>query len=394
MRYNFDEPVDRERAYGIKWDRADAIFKGNDLIPMWVADMDFHGPQPVIEAMKRRAEQGLYGYTWRPDSLLEAVAAWVERRHGWTIDKEWICWSPGVIPALSAAVQTYTEPGDRIIVQPPVYPPFFKTVKEHGRELVLNPLRLTDGRYEMDVDLLEQQFKETGAKMLILCSPHNPVGRVWNREELERIEAVCAEHEAMVVSDEIHADLVFRPYRHTPFASLSARAAERTVVCFAPSKTFNMAGLQAGFIVIPDRARRDAFNQAIAKAHHSSSGTFAVTASESAYRDGADWLDQVLEYIRANIDYAIDFLRRNVPELKPVEPEGTYLLWVDCRGLGVDAKSLQQFMIQEARVAFNEGIGFGEEGAGFMRMNAACRRATLEEALRRIHDAVQARRGS
>lgn len=392
MRYNFDEAVDRERANGIKWERADAIFKGEGLLPMWVADMDFRGPQPVVEAVKKRAEQGIYGYTARPDSLLEAVAGWVERRHGWTIDKSWICWSPGVIPALTACVQTYTEPGDRIIIQPPVYPPFFKVVQEHGRELVQNPLRFENGRYEMDFGLLEWQFRETGAKMFILCSPHNPVGRVWTRTELERLEAICADHDAVIVSDEIHADLVFRPNTHTPLASLSSRAAERTVVCFAPSKTFNMAGLQAGYIVIPDKERREAFNKAIAKAHHSMSGVFAITASESAYREGDEWLDQCLAYIRANMDYAIEYMKQQLPEIEPVDPEGTYLLWLDCRSLGLDAKSLQQFMIKEARVAFNEGAGFGEEGAGFMRMNVACRRATLEEALRRIHEAVKARR--
>jgi cystathionine beta-lyase len=392
MRYNFDEVVDRSNCNGIKWDRADAVFGGTDLIPMWVADMDFRGPQPVIDAVRRRAEQGLYGYTWRPDSLLEAVALWVQRRHGWTIEKEWICWSPGVIPALSACVETFTEPGDRVIIQPPVYAPFFQVVKEHGRELVRNPLRYANGRYEIDFGDLADKLQATGAKMVILCSPHNPVGRVWTRDELARLEAVCAEYGALIVSDEIHADLVYKPNRHTPLASLSERAAGRTVVCFSPGKTFNMAGLQASFIVIPDKELRQAFNKKMKAAHHSASNVFAVTASESAYRHGDEWLEQCLSYLRGNIDYALDFLAEHVPEIKAVEPEGTYLLWLDCRGLGLDAAGLKKFMVQEAKVALNEGSGFGEEGAGFMRMNVACRRATLEEALRRVREAVRARR--
>jgi cystathionine beta-lyase len=390
MQINFDEIVDRRFTNGVKWERTDVIFGEPDLLPLWVADMDFRGPEPVIEALKRRAELGVYGYTDRPKSLYEAIADWVERKHRWKIDKDWICWSPGVIPALTASVETFTEPGDRIIIQPPVYPPFFKVVTDHGRELVTNPLRCVDGRYEMDFDDLERKFKETGARMFILCSPHNPVGRVWTAAELARLEAICSEHDALLVSDEIHADLVFAPHRHTPFASLSASAAERTVVCFAPSKTFNLAGLQSSYIVIPNKELRTAFNKAMAKGHHSMSNTFSITASESAYRHGGDWLEQCLAYIRANIGYAAEFFTAHIPEIKVAQPEGTYLLWLDCRGLGLEQAELKKFMISKAKVALNEGVSFGAEGAGYMRMNVACRRATLEEALTRILSAVQA----
>lgn len=392
MRYNFDEIVERSGGNGFKWERVDAVFGGEDLIPMWVADMDFRGPQPVIDALKRRAEQGIYGYTWRPDSLSEAICGWLARNHRWTVDKEWICWSPGVIPALTACVETFTEPGDRILIQPPVYAPFFKVVKEHGRELVENPLRFENGRYEIDFDDFADKLKTSGAKMFILCSPHNPVGRVWTRDELERLEAICVEHGTLIVSDEIHADLVYKPNLHTPFAALSDRAASRTVVCLAPSKTFNMAGLQAAYIVIPDKELRDSFNKKLTEAHHTLSNAFAVTASETAYREGDEWLEQCLAYLRANVDFARSFIAERLPEIKASDPEGTYLLWLDCRGLGLDGAGLKQFMVHEAKVALNEGIGFGEQGAGFMRMNIACRRATLEAALQRIEKAVLARR--
>ncbi|MDF2960486.1 MAG: Cystathionine beta-lyase [Paenibacillus sp.] len=392
MQYNFDEAVERQGTNGIKWERVKATFGEPDLLPMWVADMDFRGPQPVIDALKQRAELGLFGYTQRPESLYEAIAEWVERKHRWVVDKDWICWSPGVIPALTACVKTFTQPGDNVIIQPPVYPPFFKVVKDHGRGLVTNPLRYAHGRYEMDFEDLAEKFRTTGAKMLILCSPHNPVGRVWTKDELARLEAVCAEYDAVIVSDEIHADLVYAPHRHTPFASLSAQAASRTVVCLAPSKTFNMAGLQSSFILIPNKELRIAFNKTMADGHHAMSHTLSITAAESAYRRGDEWLEQCLAYIRANADYAADYFTRHIPEIKPVELEGTYLLWLDCRSLGLDTAELRRFMVKEAKVALNEGISFGPEGEGFMRMNAACRRATLEEALRRIRSAIEARR--
>jgi cystathionine beta-lyase len=392
MHYNFDEIIDRRSTNGIKWEQAEAIFGEPDLLPMWVADMDFRGPQPVIEALRERAAAGVFGYTHRPDSLYEAIAGWVERKHHWTIDKEWICWSPGVIPALKGCIQSFTEPGDRIIIQTPVYPPFFKVVKEDNRELVTNPLLFMNGRYEIDFEDLAEKFTSTGAKMLILCSPHNPVGRVWTAHELKRLEAICAEHDAYMISDEIHADLVYAPTVHTPLASLSPRAADRTVVCFAPSKTFNMAGLQSSYIIIPNKQLRDAFNKTMAQCHQTMSNTFSITASESAYLHGDDWLEQCLAYIRCNIDYAVDYFARHIPEIKPVQPEGTYLLWLDCRSLGLDTAELKHFMLKEAKVAFNEGASFGKEGAGFLRLNAACRRATIEEALRRIQRAAEARR--
>ncbi|MFC0213065.1 MalY/PatB family protein [Paenibacillus chartarius] len=388
MKYDFDEFVDRTGTHGMKWERTEALFGEKDLLPLWVADMDFRGPAPVIEALARRAELGLYGYTHRPDSLLEAFGAWMEKRHQWKIESDWICWSPGVIPALTAAIQTFTEPGDRVIIQPPVYPPFFKVVTENGRELVTNPLMQRDGRYEIDFEDLEAKFRTTGAKLLILCSPHNPVGRVWTRDELERLEAICAAYGALIVSDEIHADLVYAPHRHIPLAALSERAASRTILCHSPSKTFNMAGLQAAYIVIPDKGLRTAFNKTMAKGHHTMSNTFSIVGSESAYREGGEWLEQCLAYIEANIDYAIGYMENYIPQIKVTKPEGTYLLWLDCRGLGLSTTDLKLLLLRKAKVALNDGLSFGPEGEGFHRLNAACRRATLEEGLKRIRDAV------
>ncbi|NOU97714.1 putative C-S lyase [Paenibacillus sp. LMG 31456] len=392
MRYNFDEIIDRQNTNGIKWETLQDIFGATDLLPMWVADMDFRGPEPVMEALKQRAEIGTFGYTQRPDSLYEAIAGWVERKHHWKINKEWICWSPGVLPALIVCIQNFTKPGDRIIIQPPVYPPFFKIVKDNDRELVTNPLRYVNNRYEIDFEDLADKFRTTGAKMLILCSPHNPVGRVWTREELSRIEAICEEFDALIISDEIHADLAYSPFQHIPMASLSTRAADRTIVCFAPSKTFNLAGLQSSYIMIPNKELRNAFNKTMARGHLAMSNSFAITASESAYKDGGEWLEQCLAYIRANIDYAAEFFALHIPEIKMINPEGTYLLWLDCSRLGLDTAGLRRFMVKEAKLALNEGISFGTEGEGFMRMNAACRRATIEEALQRLLKAIEARR--
>ncbi|CCQ96270.1 hypothetical protein CULT_40028 [[Clostridium] ultunense Esp] len=245
MPYSFDEKVEMRQTGSIKWEHLHKIFGAEDLTPMWVADMDFKGPEPVIEAVKRRAELGIYGYTKPPEYLFESVSRWMENRHGWFVSTEWLSYSPGVVTALSASVRLFTSVGDPVVIQPPVYPPFFKVVEENRRQLVLNPLRWVDGKYRMDFDDLREKVKVSGAKMLILCSPHNPVGRVWEREELEELAQICLEHDLMVVSDEIHADLVYKPNRHIPFLSLSAELEERTIVCTAPSKTFNMAGLQA-----------------------------------------------------------------------------------------------------------------------------------------------------
>jgi cystathionine beta-lyase len=390
MRYNFDEQVDQVVS-SVKWGMTEKFFGAKDLIPMWVADMDFKGPQPVVDALKERAEVGVYGYTTRPDSLLEAIKGWLARRHNWNIEQDWICFSPGVIPALTTCVREFTKPGDSIIIQPPVYAPFAKVVKENNRELVTNPLKYVNGRYEMDFDDLKEKIKSSGAKMIILCSPHNPIGRVWTKEELQELTDICMDNDMLIISDEIHADLVFSNNKHIPLSAISDKAADKSVVCMAPSKTFNMAGLQASFIFIQNKEMRDVFNKSMQDAHTTMTNTFAVIASEAAYTSGDEWLDQVLAYIRGNLDYLIEFAQKNLPEVKVVDAEGTYLAWLDCRGLGMSAEEMKSFFLTEAKVALNEGSGFGEEGTGFYRMNLACKRSTLEEGLNRIHKALRSR---
>jgi cystathionine beta-lyase len=384
----FDERVDMTGTGSVKWELAEKLFNVEGLTPMWVADMDFRGPQAVIEALKWRAELGVFGYTMQPDFLYQAVVGWLDRRHGWRTETEWICFSPGVVTALKVSVLAFTEPGDRVIIQPPVYPPFFKVVKESGRELVYNPLRLTgDGKYEMDFDDLRQ--KVAGAKMLILCSPHNPVGRVWSEVELKNLAEICEKYELIVVSDEIHSDLILKPHRHRPLLQVAPHLADRSVVCVAPSKTFNMAGMATSFIFIPNPDLRGKFKAVMEKDHHPVINPFSLIAADAAYRHGDAWLDQVLEYIKGNVEYLDEYVRRHLPSIRVIKPEGTYLVWLDCRGLGLAPKELQDFMLGRAKVALNAGDSFGKEGEGFMRMNVAAPRAVLEEALRKIGSAVE-----
>ncbi|WP_405452841.1 MalY/PatB family protein [Paenibacillus sp. HJGM_3] len=389
MNFSFDEIIDMSETGSIKWGMIEKFFGEKGLTPMWVADMDFRGPAAVIEALKRRVELGIFGYTGRTDSLVEAVAGWMYRRHHWRVKKEWICYSPGVVSALNACVQSYTVPGDRVIIQPPVYPPFFDTVRANGRELVLNPLILANGRYEMDFDDLRKKAKTSQAKMLILCSPHNPIGRVWTQGELEQLAQICIEHDLIIVSDEIHSDLVFKPFKHIPLTMADPRIESRTIVCMAPSKTFNMAGLASSFIVIPDPQLRETFNAFMEKAHLTLINPFSLTAADAAYRYGDEWLEQVLNYIKGNVDYLIEFVNQQIPQLSVIRPEGTYLAWIDCRALGFTPDALQNFMWKQAKVALNAGTGFGEEGGGFMRMNLAAPRPVLEEALSKIESAIR-----
>lgn len=387
--YSFDEKVDLTGTGSMKWEHMEKLFGAGDLTPMWVADMDFRGPDPVIEAVKRRAELGIYGYTKPPAYLFEAVADWIERRHGWPVPQEWITYSPGVVTALNAGVRLFTEEGDSVVIQPPVYPPFFGVVKDNHRKLVANPLQQIDGKYRIDFDDLRRKIEESQAKMLILCSPHNPVGRIWKKEELEQLAEICLKYDLMVISDEIHADLTFKPHRHIPLLSVAPELEERTILCMAPSKTFNMAGLQASYILIPNQKLRERFNTYMEKEHLTMMNPFAVVASEAAYRYGEDWLEEVLKVIRGNLEYLLRFVEDRLPEVKVIPPEGTYLVWLDFHGLGLSSEELKDFLVREAKVALNPGSNFGEEGKGFMRMNIALPRHLLEEGLKKIEAAIR-----
>ncbi len=392
MLYDFDTVIDRYNTSSVKWDEVGNLFGDKDLLPMWVADMDFKAPAPVIEAIKQKAEHGIFGYTSRPDSYYEAVIGWFKRRHNWEVQKEWICHSPGVVPALTYMVQAFTQPGDKIVIQPPVYYPFTNVAVANDRQIVHNPLRFEDGRYTMDFADLRSKL-DPAVKLLILCNPHNPVGRVWTKEELTELGNICLEHNVLVIADEIHCDLLLNGHVHVPFAQLSEAFAQNSVICTAPSKTFNLAGLQTSNIIIPNEKWREAFTTRLDTLSIRRTNTFGLVATESAYRFGDEWLDQLLAYLEENLAFMTDYLARHIKEIKVIQPEGTYLVWLDCRELGLDAKALEQLNQKQAKVALDEGYIFGEGGAGFVRINIACPRSILAEGLKRIEQAVNAYKG-
>jgi cystathionine beta-lyase len=387
MRYDFDKRIDRTNKASYKWDQSEKLFGRPDILPLWVADMDFEAPQEVIESITRRAEQGIYGYTIRTQGFYDAIVGWLSRRHEWKIEQDWITSSPGVVPALSIAVQVFTEPGDGIILQSPVYYPFYDVIKMNGRIVVDNPLQLKDGRYTIDYELLERQARD-GAKMLLLCSPHNPGGRVWTREELERIGEICTKYQLLVISDEIHQDLVFSGHKHIPYASLSETLAQSSITCITPSKTFNLAGLQAASVIIPNEEIRRRYNTLLKTLSLHMESYFGLTATESSYTHGDDWLDQLLPYLEGNLDYLLEFAKKNLPNVKVIKPDGTYLVWIDCTAISNNPQELKQLMFEKAGVAFSEGSVFGKQGAGYLRINIACPRSTLAEALERFTLAV------
>ncbi len=379
MKYNFDSLIDRTHTSSVKYDLRQAVFDKSDVIPMWVADMDFETPAFIRDAVIRRAKHPVYGYTFREKDYYQPVVAWMQSHHNWTIRREEIVFSPGVVPALSFAVMAFTKPGDKIIVQPPVYPPITRAVSDHGRIVVNNQLIREEITYLVDFALLEEQAKD--AKMLILCNPHNPVGRCWSRGELERIAQICLENHVMVFSDEIHADLVIPGFRHQVFANLSPEASGITLTAHAPSKTFNLAGLSSSSVIITNPALRATFSQMIEKMHLGMGNLFGSVASTAAYEQGEPWRLQLIDYLYENISFTETFIRENITALHMFRPEGTYMIWLDFRAYGLDDKALRSKLIHEAGLGFNPGTEFGPGGEGFMRMNIACPRSTLMIAL-------------
>jgi len=390
MKYNFDEVIDRTKYHSVKWDELETTFGAvpKDVLPMWVADMEFRSPQPVIEAIKKAAEHGIYGYTSRSDSYYQAIIDWMERRHNWKVKKDWLAFSPGIVPALSFIIRAFTQPGDKVVVQPPVYYPFFRVIENNGCHVVNNPLKLSNKKYFMDYDDLEKKVNDPRVKLVILCSPHNPVGRVWQKEELVILGEICLEHNIIVVSDEIHADILFKEYKHLPFASISPAFAHNSITCTAPSKTFNLAGLQTSTIIIPNKKYYKIYNNILDSLALDENNVFGLVALEAAYRDGEEWLEQLLFYLNENLKFLMKYFKERIPKIKVIKPEGTYLVWLDCRQLGLSAKDLNNFMIKKARVALDDGRWFGTEGKGFMRINIACPRSFLEEGLKRIERAI------
>jgi cystathionine beta-lyase len=382
---DFDLPVDRRGTSSYKWDFRERLFGRDDVLPMWVADMDFRAPAPVLQSVMQRARHGVFGYTAKPDSLYDAIIDWFAERYGWRIRRDWILFTPGVVPALDLAIEALTEPGDGVIIQPPVYYPFRDSVSRSGRRLVNNRLRESGGRWVLDLEGLERDCRRSS--LLVLCSPHNPVGRVWSREELQALVDVCSAAGVAIFSDEIHADIVYPGAEHVPTASVGPPAEGLTIAAFAPSKTFNLAGLQMSLNVIPDPELRAALGRVIDRFHLGMSNVFGIVATEAAYAGGGRWLDSLLDYLDGSFDLLAERLE-SIPGITMRRPEGTFLAWLDCRGLGMKDEELERFFVQRAGLGLNRGSTFGPGGEGHMRMNLACPRATLIEALDRLEGAV------
>lgn len=395
MKFNFDREVDRRGTDSAKWDHYQDVFGSSDLLPMWVADSDWPAPPAVIKAIKDRTEHGIFGYTWPGDELNQVVVDWVKRRYNWDIKPEWLVYTSGIVPALNIAVRSFINIGDEVIIQPPVYYPFYTAISNNGAQIVNNKLIYDGNKYSIDFDDLENKFKDDNlthktsrAKMMILCSPHNPVGRVWSREELEQIGEICLNNNAIVVSDEIHADLIFKGNKHISFGSISRKFAWNSITMIAPSKTFNLAGLHSSVIIIPNPELRKLFIQT--KSGLVTDGNvLGFTAMKTAYSECDDWLEEQLEYLQLNMEYAIKYISDNIPEVKVVKPEGTYLLWMDFSKLGMNPAQLDRFMVEKARVGLDAGTWFGPGGEGFMRLNLATPRTILKEGLSRIVKAVK-----
>jgi cysteine-S-conjugate beta-lyase len=386
--YDFDEIIPRQGTDCVKYDLREAFFGNPGVLPMWVADMDFRTPDFVVDAVKRRATHEIYGYSIRGAAWYKALIDWLFRRHSWAVQKDWIVYSPGVVPALNMAVLAYTEPGDSIIIQPPVYFPFMSAVEKHGRKLVYNPLILKHGRLNMDFEDLAEKARQ-GAKMLFLCNPQNPGGSAWTKEELTNLYHICREHNILIFSDEIHSDLVLRGFKHTVLTMVDSDASDIVITAIAPSKTFNLAGMATSALIIPNEELRRKFSETIENLHISLGTLFGNVASQAAYTHGDQWLGELLEYLRRNLDMAELYFRKHIPRITMLRPEATYMIWLDCRELGLSDDELRDFMIKKARLGLNEGRTFGPGGEGFMRMNIACPLVTLKEALERLKAAVE-----
>ncbi|MFX0075809.1 MAG: MalY/PatB family protein [Candidatus Hermodarchaeota archaeon] len=394
MKYNFDRLIDRRDSFSLKWSKPalQKFFKkeNDDILALWVADMDFECPKPVIDAIKKEADGCVYGYNWHiTPKYLNAVTSWMSRRHQWNVDPEWIVYSPGIVPAVNMMIQTFSNVGDKVIVQPPVYYPFFSAVEDNGRQLLLNQLHYENHRYSFDLNDFEEKAKDPLTKIFILCSPHNPVGRVWTNEELKRLGEICLEHDILMIADEIHHDLILPGNKHTLFSTISEEFEQKTIICTAPSKTFNLAGLQVSNIIIPDEKLRQSFIHTIANKNGIGiPNSFGIVAMIAAYNEGEEWLEQVLRYVNLNFRFLKEFVESNLPEVKYIEPEGTYLAWLDFNSLGLNDEELKDIILNKAQVALDDGSLFGVGGEGFQRVNVACPKSILEEAMQRIKKAL------
>ena len=389
MKYNFDEIIDRRGTESVKWDAVSERWGRNDLLPMWVADMDFRTPSFVMNALRKRLEHEVLGYTFACEEWYTSIINWLQSRHGWKVKREELTFMPGIVRGLAFAIQCFTEKGDKVMVMPPVYHPFFLVTEKNKREVVYSPLVLRDGQYYIDFDRYRKDIQ--GCKILILSNPHNPGGRVWTREELEQIAEICYESKTLVISDEIHADLTLPPYQHITFALVSEKARQNSLVFMSPSKAFNMPGLASSYCIIENKEICRCFQEYMEASELSEGHLFAYLSVAAAYSNGTEWLDQVLAYIQSNIDFTDAFLSEYIPNIKMIRPQASYLVFLDCRTLGLNQKELVDLFVDGAHLALNDGTMFGKEGEGFMRLNVACPRSVLEKALKQLKKACDNR---
>ncbi|MCY7723514.1 pyridoxal phosphate-dependent aminotransferase, partial [Bacillus pumilus] len=362
---NFDEQIIRKGSKSVKWDQAESLFLTTDALPMWVADMDFKAPQVVLDALKERLDHGVFGYAFQDQDTQQAVAEWLKRRHGWSIQTEAVTFTPGIVTALSFAVQAFTAPNDEVVIQSPVYTPFYQMIERNGRTVSTNPLKIENNRYLMDFDDLEKKLSRPEAKLMFLCHPHNPSGRAWTKEELKRVGDLCVKHGVTVVSDEIHSDLMLYGKPHVPFASLSDDIAHITVTCIAPSKTFNLAGLQASAIIISDEEKRTLFTNELQRNGLAKLNAFAIPAMEAAYRHGDEWLDALVLYLESNMKMAMDYIDEHLPNMRYMKPDASYLLWLDIRDYQFSQAELKRNLLKKGKVILELGHVYGHEGDGF-----------------------------
>ncbi|TWP27959.1 putative C-S lyase [Apibacter muscae] len=382
-RYNFDEVIDRKNTDCLKYDALKERFGSVDLIPLWVADMDFQSPPELIEALVERTQQGVFGYPYPPKEYYQSIINWQQKHHGWEVKKEEISYIPGIVKGIAFALDVFSKEGDQIIIQPPVYHPFRIISKLHNREIVTNPLVLERTQYQMDLEGLEKLITEK-SKILMLSNPHNPGGRVWTKEELTQLAEICYKHKVLVISDEIHSDLVLTGNKHIPFASVSEKAEQNSITFNAPSKTFNIAGIVTSYSIIKNEEIRKKYHHYLVSSELNEGTIYAYLALQTVYEKCEDWMIELKEYIEANIEFVDDFLKKNIPQIKAMKPEASFLLWLDCRELNLSQKELTSLFINKSHLALNDGSMFGKEGTGFMRMNVGCPRITLEKALNQL----------
>ncbi|GAB1417154.1 pyridoxal phosphate-dependent aminotransferase [Paludibacter sp.] len=387
IKYNFDEIIDRSNTDAVKVERCKVLFGTEKVIPLWVADMDFKTPDFILNAINKRMEHPILGYTIPPRNFFDLFILWVKEHHNWEPEKRSVGFVPGIVPAIALAVQCYTNPEDEIIIQPPVYHPFIHIVKNNGRRLVYNELKVVNGKFEMDFEDLESKITPK-TKMLILCNPHNPGGKVWSLSTLKKLDKICSKHNILVISDEIHADMVFGSNKHIPFASVSEKAAQSSITFMSPSKVFNMPGLISSFYVIPNPELHKKYSDYLIASEANSGNIFAYQATIACYARGENWRVQMLKYVQKNIDYVIDFLNEFVPQIKPMRPDASFLIWLDCKGLGMETDELYRFFALEAGLGFNKGTMFGPGGEYHFRMNVAVPRKTIEKAMIQLQRAI------